>query len=144
MEPISESIRVPSSTSELRRLHAFVAEFWVRNQLPPEDAPRVELGLEEIFVNSVTHGRAGTDGLPVTVAIRLDGDRLELMVEDHGPPFDPLTQPRPDTSVHLDGRPEGGLGIHLVRTMLDDVRYERVDGHNRLTMTARLGGAGLH
>ena len=49
------------------------------------------------------------------------------------------TQAPVDTTTGMESRRMGGLGIHLVRTMMDDVRYERIDGHNRLVMVARLG-----
>lgn len=101
---------------------------------------RVELGLEEIYANAVTHGAEGRDPdvTTVTVDLRLSGRRLELTVEDEGPPFDPLTAPPPDLTTTLDRRRPGGLGIHLVRKLMDDVRYERRDDRNRLLLVAHL------
>ncbi len=141
MDAITDSITVPGRPNQLRRLHAFLASFWKRHGLPPGDAMRVELGLEEVFINVVTHGLVTTDLLdaPVTVAVCLRGAALELAVEDIGPAFDPLRQAPVDTSAGMESRLAGGLGVHLVRSMLDDVRYERVGDRNRLVMVARLG-----
>jgi len=143
MRPITDSIVVPGSPRELHHLNAFLGAFWARHALPPRDAMRVELGLEEVFINVVTHGLKGADPetSQVTVDLLLDDARLELAIEDPGPPFDPLHGGTPvDTTSDMETRHLGGLGIHLVRTLLDDVRYERLGDRNRLTMTARLDG----
>jgi anti-sigma regulatory factor (Ser/Thr protein kinase) len=141
MSAITDSITVPGKPGELRHLHAFLGAFWARHDLPPGDAMRMELGLEEVFINVVTHGLASVEmvNAPVTVDLRLQDGSLELGVEDSGPAFDPLAQGPVDTTSGMATRRMGGLGIHLVRTMLDDVRYERVGDRNRLVMIARLG-----
>lgn len=141
MSDITESITVPGQPHELRHLHAFLGDFWERHALPPGDAMRMELGLEEVFINVVTHGlvSVGMEDAPVTVGLSLRDGSLECAVEDPGPAFDPLGQAPVDTTTGMEVRRMGGLGIHLVKTMLDDVRYERVGDHNRLIMVARLG-----
>ena len=143
MPLVTDSIEVPGSAAELHHLFAFLGDFWVRNALPAADSMRVELGLEEVFINVVTHGLVGMDPAeaPVTVELRLDQAVLELGIEDPGPPFDPLAAGPADTTAGMDTRVMGGLGILLVRTLMDDVRYERRGGRNRLVMTARLARA---
>jgi serine/threonine-protein kinase RsbW/sigma-B regulation protein RsbU (phosphoserine phosphatase) len=145
---VTESIEVPGRPGELRRLHAFLGAFWERHALPLDDAMRVELGLEEVFINAVTHGLgsdrvlASGDDPMVTVDLHLAEDRLEVAIEDPGPPFDPLSVEPADVAAPLEARGVGGLGIHLVRNLLDDVCYERRDGRNRLVMVARLSRDG--
>lgn len=132
---------VPAEPGELRRLQTFLAAFWAANGLPARDAMRVELGLEEAFINIVTHGLGeGRPGAVVTVDLRLAGARLEVAVEDPGPAFDPLAAgpSHVDADASLESRLAGGLGVHLVRALLDDVRYERCGERNRLTMAADL------
>jgi len=144
MDAITEHIAVPGKVGELRHLHAFLGAFWERHALPPGDAMRVELGLEEVFINVVTHGLEGMDAASqsVTVDLRLDGGALQVAIEDPGPPYDPLGQaPVADTTAGMETRRMGGLGVHLVRTLMDDVQYERRDGRNRFVMTARLARA---
>lgn len=140
MDVITEHIAVPGVVGELRHLHAFLGDFWARHALPPADAMRVELGLEEVFINVVTHGLEGMDAASqsVSVDLRLDDGALEVAIEDPGPPYDPLGQaPIADTSAGMETRRMGGLGVHLVRTLMDDVHYERHDGRNRFVMVAR-------
>jgi len=141
MSAITDTIVVPGSPGELHHLNAFLGAFWERHDLPRADAMRVELGLEEVFINVVTHGLVGADPATatVTVDLRLHDGQLELAIEDPGPPFDPLHMGPVDTTSGMETRHLGGLGIHLVRTMLDDVTYERRGDRNRLVMLARLG-----
>ena len=68
-----------------------------------------------------------------------DENSLTIEIVDDGRPFDPLTDaPKPDVNAELEDRNIGGLGIHLVRKMMDDVRYRREEGKNHLTLVTSL------
>jgi serine/threonine-protein kinase RsbW len=129
---------VPAEAAQLAVLTQFLQDFWAEERLPPEHALSFELALEEIFVNVVTHG-APADKVPaveVTLLLR-EGD-LSMTLEDDGPEFDPLSLPPPDVTAGLRERRQGGLGVHLVRQLMDAVTYRRVATRNRLTMSKRL------
>jgi serine/threonine-protein kinase RsbW len=102
----------------------------------------MELSLDEALANVVRHGLAGRVGARVEVEMRLDTAAepplCEVLVSDDGPAFDPLAVPAPDTTLGVADRPIGGLGIALVRRLMDAVEYERRDGRNRLRMRRRL------
>lgn len=138
------SIVVPAEAAELGRLFGFLNGFWEAHDLPFADSMRFELSLEEVFINVVTHGVEGVapppghDAHPVTVSLALAGDRLEMVVEDHGMAFDPLGRDEVDTDAPMEERGIGGLGIHLVKTLMQDVRYERTGDRNRLIMVGEL------
>jgi serine/threonine-protein kinase RsbW len=76
------------------------------------------------------------------VSLALVDGGVSLIVEDDGPPFDPLALPAPDVTASLESRPVGGLGVFLVRKMMDIVRYQRHGECNRLQMTKHLPGDG--
>jgi anti-sigma regulatory factor (Ser/Thr protein kinase) len=102
----------------------------------------VAVSLDEVLANVVRHALAGR-GESAQVALELqlepgDPPRCQVRVEDDGPEFDPLAAPPPDMALGLDERPIGGLGIELVKRLMDEVHYERRDGRNRLRMTRRL------
>jgi serine/threonine-protein kinase RsbW len=103
--------------------------------LPTRLAYQLALICEELVTNVATHG---TSGLPpatyVALKISWRGPLLHLWFEDDGPPFDPLSLTAPDTAADLDHRDIGGLGIHLVRTLAREIRYERVGPHNRINL----------
>ncbi len=102
----------------------------------------VEVSLDEVLANVVRHGLAGRgDAAQVELELRLEpGDppRCEVRIEDDGPEFDPLGAAVPDTSLGVEERPMGGLGIELVKRLMDEVQYERKAGRNHLRFARRL------
>jgi serine/threonine-protein kinase RsbW len=103
----------------------------------------VEVSLDEVLANVVRHGLEGRgEAASVEVELRLDASaeppECEVVVADDGPGFDPLSAPEPDTSLGVEERPVGGLGMTLVRRLMDEVEYERRDGKNRLRLRRRL------
>lgn len=96
--------------------------------MPPADAARIMIAFDELLSNIANYG-----GGSIIVRIRLDAGVMCATIADDGPPFDPLALPAPDTGAGIDERAIGGLGIHLVREMMDEVSYAYEDGRNRLT-----------
>lgn len=131
---IERRTAVRSDAANLPALMSFLQEFWGSAGLPPALAPTFELALEEVFLNVVQHGTpAGTDP-QIGVALAIAGAELIMTVEDDGPPFDPLSLPLPDVRGTLAERRAGGLGVFLVRQVMDDVTYRRADSRNQLRM----------
>ena len=129
---------VPSEAMQLPILTRFLQEFWSATELPQAEALTFELALEEVFMNVVMHG-ASADGVPrVEVSVALGDGALTLTVEDDGPAFDPLSLAAPDVTASLDERRVGGLGVFLVRRMMDSVSYHRVGTRNQLRMTKQV------
>lgn len=99
--------------------------FCAEQQLPDEVAWRLRVALDEIVANIVAHGSGGDGGRMLDVWFRREGDLVEITVADDGPPFDPLSRPAPDVTLPLEARQPGGLGIALVKSLMDDVLYTR-------------------
>lgn len=113
----------------------FLHGFWATTALSAEAAFPFELALEEVFLNVASHGAGDLSRTPeVVVTLQQDGRLMSLTVEDDGAAFDPLSLPEPDTAATLADRPVGGLGVFLVRKLMDEVSYEHSGTHNRLTM----------
>jgi anti-sigma regulatory factor (Ser/Thr protein kinase) len=74
----------------------------------------------------------------VEVQVQLDEERLTVTITDDGPGFDPFGQAEPDTTLSVEEREIGGLGIHLVRKLMDEVSYERRDGKNVVVLVKQL------
>jgi serine/threonine-protein kinase RsbW len=126
---------VPSHAAQLPALTQFLRQFWADASLLPAQALAFELALEEVFMNVVLHGSPAGTTPHVEVSLSLSGAALAMTVEDDGPGFDPLMLSPPDVTARLAERPVGGLGVVLVRKMMDAVSYQRIGGRNRLTMT---------
>ena len=116
--------------------------FCAAERVPDEVAWRLRVALDEIVANIVTHSRGGGTGSHPALDLwfRAEGGAVEVTVADDGLAFNPLLYPEPDTTVPLASRQAGGLGITLVKSLMDDVRYERTD-RNVLTIRKGLGPA---
>lgn len=101
---------------------------------PPKLVYTVNLVLEELEVNALTHGReSGLEEYEITINSQPESVVVEL--SDDGPPFNPLTDaPVPDLDSPLESRPIGGLGIYLIKTMVDEISYRRETDRNYLTL----------
>ena len=97
--------------------------------VPMAAVSAVLIAADEVISNALNHG----GGAPsVEVAAKVDKDQVTIRIIDDGVAFDPLAAAAPDTSLSIEDREIGGLGIHLVRKMMDHVAYERRGKHNRL------------
>jgi serine/threonine-protein kinase RsbW len=138
---IEQRISVAGDAAQLPVLTRFLTQFWSTAGLPAAESVKFELALEEVFMNVVMHALPGAD-TQVEVSLILCDGALTLMVENDGPRFDPLLLPAPDVAATLEERKVGGLGVFLVRQMMDAVSYQRVAARNQLRMTKRLSAGG--
>jgi anti-sigma regulatory factor (Ser/Thr protein kinase) len=122
-----------------RVTEAFAA-FADRYTVPVQVRRSLSVALDELLHNTITHGFAGQDEGEVTVDVELGPDRLSVTLTDNARPFDPFAMAAPDTRLSLADRPIGGLGIHLVRQMMDEVVYERRGEHNVVVLMKRFAG----
>ncbi|MDQ8161372.1 MAG: ATP-binding protein [Gemmatimonadota bacterium] len=129
------SMRTTATVEHLPALVEFLQRAWQEGALPEAAAFPFELALDEIFMNVVMHGTT-PDGPPreVVVSLRDEGNRVTMVMEDDGPAFDPLTLATPDIDAPIEERELGGLGVFLVRELMDDVSYAHTGTHNQLTM----------
>jgi anti-sigma regulatory factor (Ser/Thr protein kinase) len=132
---IANDIAALSPASE--RLRAFLEEVGA----PGEAAFLADLVVEELVSNTIKYGYEDA-GAPhcAHVGVLYEDGLLTIEVRDAGRPFDPLEADAPDFSLPAEERPIGGLGIHLVRQMTDELRYERRGHENVVVATKRFGG----
>jgi anti-sigma regulatory factor (Ser/Thr protein kinase) len=130
---------VPADAGQLSVLTAFLRDFGLAVALDAAQVRTFELVLEEIFMNIVMHCSQPATPL-VEVSLQRAAESVTMTVEDDGPQFDPLSLPAPDVTAGLWDRQVGGLGVFLVRKVMDTVSYARVAGRNQLRMSKRLDG----
>jgi anti-sigma regulatory factor (Ser/Thr protein kinase) len=98
----------------------------------------LNLAIEEAVVNVMSYAYPrGTHG-DVIIDLSVTDQQLTIAIIDQGMPFDPTSQVEADTSLSVEDRPIGGLGIYLVRQLMDSINYERIDGKNVLTLIKKL------
>jgi anti-sigma regulatory factor (Ser/Thr protein kinase) len=133
------SLTLVNQLSEVAKLAGFVEAFGVAEGLDAAAVFNLNLALDEVVTNVIRYAH-DDDGRehPIVVRLALERDVVTAQVEDDGRAFNPLEAPAPDLSANLDERPIGGLGIHLVRSVMSSVEYRREDGRNVLTMKKKL------
>lgn len=131
-------VSVGADPDGVGRVKAAFTAFAETNALEDGVRRSLNVALDELLANEISHGKAGRDTSSLTMEVKLDQERLVVTLTDDGPPFDPLGQAAPDTTLSVDDRPVGGLGIHLVRELMDEVSYERRDGHNVVVLVKQL------
>ncbi len=131
------SITMQPDVEDLENVFAAVEEFAERAAWPMNLVFQVKLILEEMALNVINYG--GVEGAePIDIVLKTENDIVTIEIKDVGQPFDPIKDaPSPDLSLALEDRPIGGLGLYLVRTMVDEMHYEWHDGHNHLTLITR-------
>ena len=134
------SLVLRNETKELERMAEEVSAWCRANDISESAEFQVNLTLDEIVSNVIRHGWKDGGEHQLDVRIFLLEDELRLEVEDDATPFNPLEAPPPDISSPLEERPIGGLGVHLVRQIMDELAYRRLDGKNLLVMKMKIGG----
>ena len=130
-----------SSLADLDRLLAFVDAACARAGADEDSRFALHLATEETFINLMQYGY-GPGGGPVTVKLQARDRDLILTLRDRAPPFDPRTAPAPDLTADWQQRAVGGLGLHLVQNLMNEVRYRSDAGReNVLTLVRHISGA---
>jgi serine/threonine-protein kinase RsbW len=119
---------------EITVLHEAIEKFATDNSVPQDVVFKVNLSLDELLTNTLSYGypEGGEHEIPVSLAVK--DQTLLIEARDNAVPFNPLEKPEPDIYQDIDERQIGGLGIHIVRKMMDEIAYRREAGFNMLTM----------
>ena len=115
-----------------------IGAFCAEHGLAEQNSFEVHLALEELLTNTIDYGYDDDNEHRIDLLLRLESDTLTVEIADDGRAFDPLQAAEPDMGASLQDRARGGLGIYLVRKMMDSVAYRRQDGRNIVTLTKRV------
>ena len=121
-----------SRLDELDRLAEAIEGFCAQVGVS-DRGPDFALCAEELVTNVIVHGFAGEAGNSIGVEIGADGGRITVTITDTAPAFDPTVPISPDLNASVEDRAIGGLGRHLVSTLMDSFCYRRVQGHNEVS-----------
>ena len=134
-----KELTFPAKLNGLTHATEFVADWLEELGCSAGIQMKVSVALDEVLSNIVHYAYPKGEG---SFAVRLSFDPSRQMAVmtflDNGVAFNPLEKKEPDVTLAVEDRPIGGLGIFLVKKMMDDVKYERVDGQNRLTLYKKI------
>ena len=132
------SLTLTNDLQRVPRLNTFIEEACQDNGFDMSTTMQLNLAIEEAVVNVMNYAYpAGSKG-DITIEAKSDSENMTFIISDTGKPFDPTAKPEVDTTLGVEDRSIGGLGIHLIRQIMDHINYERIDGHNVLTLIKKL------
>jgi serine/threonine-protein kinase RsbW len=134
--------KLKSDLSELKTLCRHIYHFGQANGLPEVFISEINICLDELFTNIVMYGFKDDLKHIIRFNIYMDRNALILNIEDNGLPFNPLMKKDSKLPDDIDQAKIGGLGIHIVKKLMDDIEYERKGGRNRLTLKKYLHPTG--
>ncbi|MDR0894704.1 MAG: SpoIIE family protein phosphatase [Prevotellaceae bacterium] len=129
-----QTLTMTNQLEETQRMSEYVEQLGEKLELPPSTVMNLQLALEEAITNIILYAYK-EQGKDISVTFTKTGNELEVVIEDSGVPFDPTAQEEPDhLNASAEDRPIGGLGIFLVKKLMDNVAYKRESGKNVLIM----------
>jgi serine/threonine-protein kinase RsbW len=133
------NLQVPSSTENLALIREFVTSIGRQATLSEEEITQLELAVDEACANVIEHAYGHDITKAVSVRAIFDDEKLLISVIDEGRGFDPNKVQQDSVEELVHARKSGGLGIRLIRTLMDEVSYEIIPGQkNELHMTKRI------
>lgn len=124
----------PAKLEELDNVLAFVDTELDAAGCTPKTKVSVNVALEELFVNIVHYAYPDSEGMAEVEVLTGEDRCISVILSDSGVKFDPLERSDPDTTLGVDERAIGGLGIFMVKKLMDEVCYDYIDGKNVITM----------
>jgi anti-sigma regulatory factor (Ser/Thr protein kinase) len=132
-------LQVPSTTENLAMIREFAAHVGAQAGLDDGAVSKLELAVDEACANVIEHAYGSDVSKEVTVRAVFDEETLQVIVEDTGLGFDPTALPAEDLRTLVAERRTGGLGMQLMKSLMDEVHYEITPGRrNELRMIKRL------
>ena len=131
-------VTLRNEIAEVQRLKTILAEYGKTLHFSNELIHDVNLVLEEVISNIIFYGYEDAQEHQIAVEIAVTADTLVLEIHDNGKPFNLLDAPEPDRDVPFEDREIGGMGIYLIRTLMDEITYRAEQGKNILMMKKRI------
>lgn len=132
-------LRIQASHGQLELVEEAIDEMARLEQWPEDLVFKVKLVVEELGLNIIDHGYGNDESQQLEFSLVTADDSVTIEFIDEAGPFDPLTEtPGPDIDTGIEKRRIGGLGVHLVREMMDEIKYAREGNRNRLTLVTRV------
>ena len=135
---MEKSIILANDISEITRLYEFIEEMGNDFSLSPDIVFNLNLVLEEAVVNVINYAYPKEEHQYIYLSATMKDGSIVLVLTDTGKEFDPTAAPEADITLSADERQIGGLGIFLIRQIMNEVKYERIEGKNVLTLEKTL------
>ena len=135
---LDEQLTLQNDIRQVPKLNDFVKDALERVGVGVSLIKQMQLAVEEAVVNVMEYAYPVGETNDILLQISSDGQYVRFVIKDRGVAFDPTAKKKADTTLSVEDRPIGGLGILLVREIMDSVSYERTDGMNVLSLTKKI------
>lgn len=135
---VNKTFIIRNEVEELNRVVAFLEQLAEEWQLPANTIHSIHLVLEEALSNVILYAYEKGSTHEIRIDVNYTDHQLGITITDTGRPFDPTQQKEPDIHLPAEERPIGGLGIFLIRKIMDEVSYQRSGQENILRMTKKI------
>jgi len=136
----SNILTIPGSTRFLEEVRAFIAGHALRAGLDEARVDRLKMAVDEACTNVIEHAYGGESEQRIEIAVIARPDRLMIRIRDTGKSFDQEAYNEPDLLQYAKRRKSGGLGVHIMRKLTDEVTYRSTRTYNECCLTTLLGG----
>ncbi|HDP68855.1 MAG TPA: ATP-binding protein [Candidatus Marinimicrobia bacterium] len=130
-------IKISNKIPEIEHVCEEITRFSRQYAVPDKDIFTLHLAIDEILTNIISYGYSDKDEHYIEIRYTLEKDYLKLEIIDDSNPFDPADAPEPDVDSNLADRKIGGLGIYLIKNMMDEINYSSKNGKNTLVLTKK-------
>ena len=138
-DAVSINLQLKNELKEINRALQSFAAFCKRTQLTEDMQNSASIVLDDLLNNIINYAFENSEEHEIEVFFRADKQRLIIDVVDDGAEFDPFLKGEPDIESDIDERSIGGLGIHMIKSIMDDYFYKRIKGRNHITLMKRMG-----
>lgn len=135
---MEKSIILANDLSEISRLNEFIEQIGDEFSLTPDVVFNLNLVLEEAVVNIINYAYPKEEHESIYLSAKMQEESIIFVLSDSGKEFDPTMAPDADVTLSAEDRQIGGLGIFLIRQIMNEVKYERIEGKNILTLQKKL------
>lgn len=130
--------KIVNSLSEIEGLINSFNEFAEQNKISKQDMSQFDIALDDLTNNIISYGYKDNRKHEINFSGELSGNKLKITIIDNGKHFDPFQLEKPDITQSAEEREIGGLGIHLVKSIMDEVQYKRLKNSNKITIYKRV------
>ena len=138
MDEILE-LTIQNQIADISEVNLRFVVFAEQLQLPSPIVGTMQIVFEELLSNIIKYSYRDEERHEIIIKVQVFADRVRVIIIDDGMPFNPLDAETPDTTLSLEEREAGGLGVHMVRTMTDSISYERDGNKNVATVVLNIG-----
>ncbi len=129
------TLTVTNHISEIEKVHSIIEQIGTEFNCQAKTVFELNLAIDELLTNTISYGYDDKSVHTIEIEITVDAKKIIIKLQDDAKPFNPLNAKEADTTLSLEERSIGGLGIHIIKKIIDHITYERENNKNIISLT---------